>query len=71
MAFSRFLSYGVCNSAKEGNASFKNSVIICQSPLPSSPPDMLLMDRRDGDGFISKQRVCIISDSTYNTMTHH
>ena len=50
------------------NASFNSSGIICQLPPPSSLPDEHSMDGIDSDGFFSTQRVCTVSDSTYNTM---
>ena len=39
------------------NALFKSSGIIFQSPLLSSLPDELPMDRRDSDGFFSTKLV--------------
>ena len=51
------------------NASFKHSDVICQSPLLSSLPDKLPMDKTDSDGFFSivTKLVCRYSDSSYNT----
>ena len=44
---------GFCRVAFAENASFRSSGVICQSPLPSSLPDELPMDRTDSDGFFS------------------
>ena len=41
------------------NASFKSSGVICWSPLPSSLPDELSMDKRDSNGFFSTRMVCM------------
>ena len=49
------------------NASFNSFGIICQSPLFSSLPDELPMDRRDSDGFFSTKLVSRPSVSSYNT----
>ena len=62
---------GFCRVAFTENTSFKSFGVICKSPLLSSLPDKLPMDRRDSDDFFSMRRVCIVSDSTYNTIVLH
>ena len=57
---------GFSRVAFSENALFKSSGIICQSPLPSSLSNDLLMDKGDRNGFFSTQRVCMSSDSSHS-----
>ena len=45
----------VCCAAFAENALFKNSAVICRSPLLSLLPDELAMHKGDSDGFFSKE----------------
>ena len=60
-----FKVYVVCMALAK-NVSFKNSGIICQSPLLFSLPDEFPRDRRDSDGFVSTKLVSRPSTSSYN-----
>ena len=61
----------ICCAAFAENASFKSSGVICQSPLPSSFPDELPMDKTDSAASFQHEECVQLATAPTTQLTHH